>query len=127
MKKRFNSTVTIIAVLIAVVLAGCASMSALNQAVTGYEVTGAVIKNADAAFQELKTKGIVSEDQAVKYEELYQKAKKGYILAGDTLKLVINAKDDVEQKNYLKLYLENADAAFKLATDLTDFIQEVKK
>ena len=107
-----------LALVLLILMVGCASQSWQAKGTAVYTAAGDTIKAADRAFQDLKIAGLVTNEQALQYNDIYKKVYDGYWLAGDGWKLAMRAGSDIEQKKYLEAFNTNFSLFQKFAGDL---------
>lgn len=119
-------------VLIISTLAGCAFFQKVKtnpeeSAVLAYRMAGETIVSSHSIVIALKEQGKLTPEQIAKYNGLLTKTKQAYVLAGESLKLYINASDAVKKKELLLSFQSLASQAGILAVDISNFIIEVTK
>jgi hypothetical protein len=99
----------------------------MTSATGAYKMAGEIIISSNETAKQLRISGKITDVQVVKYNELLAKTKAAYSLAGNSLKLYINATDAVEKKEYLLSFQGLATQAGDLANQIVAFLTEVNK
>lgn len=126
--KRFFKYLFLVFLMLTVVT-GCATfkrMSTEEKVTLAYVTAGESMKGVHATWLELRTAGKVSDEQNVKFNELFNKAKGIYATMGTTEIAVLTAASTAEKEGNIVAFNEAANKLPEILLEIQNLITLIK-